>query len=156
MLSFPSPCVCISLQKKRISALLGIRPSLLRSSSFSWHTEAEQASWPGSSGLAPAAMRPEYQPKAPPATHSSFPLVPQPATLLLILNVPHLVQARIFNRPNFLPKIHSHDHQPPPALVSVEPCTGGSIQHFPSTPVLCQNDNSNVERRKLKAFCRFD
>lgn len=130
VLSFPRPCVCVSLQKKRISVLLSTRLSLLRSSSLSWHTEAEQAFWPGSPGLAPAAMRPEYQSKAPPATHSSFPLVPQPATLLLVLNLPHLVQARIFNRPNFLPKIRPRDHQPPPALVSVEPCTGGPYTAF--------------------------
>lgn len=64
---FSPLCACLP-SKNRISALLCIRPSQLRISSFSWHSAAEYAFWTGIPGLAPAVMGPEYQPEAPPAT----------------------------------------------------------------------------------------
>lgn len=58
---------CVFPIKEGISAPLGIRPYLRRIFSSSWHTAAEQALQPGSLGLAPASLKPGYQPQAPPA-----------------------------------------------------------------------------------------
>lgn len=115
--SLPFHCLpCLFLlclpSNRGISASLSIRPSLLRIFTSSWHTIAHccrtgppaRQSGPGSSIRAACIPAPGSTSH----TYSNFLLVSRPSTWLLVINLSHLFQAQIFNRPNFLPEIHPH------------------------------------------------